>query len=507
MPEMFVLTFEMIRCYFFSMHRFFNFLCETFVTNLEFRDQTVGSCVVTLKSSFATALPCLTREHCDVLTILAGRKMGSFVNLLVNDLLLPWLELRAPYLREFIEYLKRSPNDHVCGVAGELLALISSQRVFCPSVPSAPPCSQIPRLALAMSNRDLLLLIDIWGSSILMEMGGHSLKRWAAQNANPPDDMFYIEIPTGIADSEPTVLRPKIEPEYSRLYIRITQESQKSGKQLPALLENPPFCDSFSGDFKRAALVQFVNETRASVSAMEALVKLVQNRLEINRYRESIIRTQNCLLEHLAKAYLKENKEAKKRLARKAFHQFSWDRFTKKRVDPLIEMYTWFAILNLLRLVPDAQLTNLVAMYTNHVTTQVMGRVHVWGSNHMEMMKPLSSLVPRIRQAFRLPYGARLSQLIKVMVELQGYYSGLVKRGNPEWQVMYEFLMVNLDREEMMKSIIVWNWSVLSCQSMNRMSGSVHQTALDEILNGFVTMLVGNQELQIAFGKYVPTFD
>jgi hypothetical protein len=95
---------------------------------------------------------------------------------------------------------------------------------------------------------------------------------------------------------------------------------------------------------------------------------------------------------------------------------------------------------------------------------------------------------------------------LKQWGELQGYYSDLLKRAKPEWQFMFEFLVIYVDREEIVKSAIVWNRSVLSRQWMRRISGSVHQSELEEIINGFTTMLVGTQELQKAFEEYVPTF-
>jgi hypothetical protein len=201
------------------------------------------------------------------------------------------------------------------------------------------------------------------------------------------------------------------------------QQAQNSGRPLLTFLRHTPFYEprlplfreELGADFDRAALAKFIGETRASVATMETFIKLQQNRLEIDRYCDPIVRTQNCLLMHFANAYLEEKKKTEKRRAREAAQQFSWDRFIEKYVDPSIEIHFWFAILNLSCLVPDAQLVKLIAMFTAYVNREVVRRVQMWGSNHMEIIRPLCSLVPQVRHAFKLPYGARLSQLIETM--------------------------------------------------------------------------------------------
>jgi hypothetical protein len=242
--------------------------------------------------------------------------------------------------------------------------------------------------------------------------------------------------------------------------------------------------------------------SRASVLAMEDVVLLDELRRDIVVYRTYITKVQDHLLEHFAYAYLKERKRAEKRRGKLARRPFA----PAMLAGEATEIPSWIAVLNLFRLAEDIRLSRLFALYAAHIDTAVVGRVQTWASAHPYIAKPLCTLMTRITRAVRLPYGARLRVIMQIMEHIQEFCNGLRYADGADWQRMYEFVMVTMDKEDALRSIIVWNASVLAHESMERLRVSSHFGILEHILSGFVTMIVDNPELRHAFVEYVPAF-
>jgi hypothetical protein len=514
-PGMVALATEMMRSYLFSMHRFHYVLWETFLAGLTRTTQSVRELSQALLNAFALALPYLTREHCDLLSVFAGRDINAFQDLMIHDVLVPSLELRAPYLTDFICSLKQSADKRDYNLAGDLLALVTSQRVFFPVLPVAPPSSQIPRLAFAMSDRDILVLIEIFGPELAREIGGSAFQKWNADRSHTTYEPFYIEVATRISSGVEHVSVPEIPPEHSRMYGALTQHAREIGCPILTLLKHTPFYapvlpvfpKDFTRDFDCAVMEQIIGKTRAAVCAMEEVPRLIQGRRAVTEYGIYITTVETLLLDHFASAYLREQKKDAKRRASAAKSQFSWTVFIERYIDPSFAIPTWVAVLNSSQIATDSRLTKLAGLYQMYVNGPVTRRVQIWAAKNPEIAAPLFSLIPRVTHAFRLAYGSRL----RAMLDVMGFVSVFFEHRSPgkekEWQVMYEFLVIYMDRDETIRSMVVWNASVLKDRAIRNLQGSVHQGLLEDVLSGFVTMLLGAPDLQKAFTEYVPSFN
>jgi hypothetical protein len=123
-------------------------------------------------------------------------------------------------------------------------------------------------------------------------------------------------------------------------------------------------------------------------------------------------------------------------------------------------------------------------------------------SKHPNLAKSLWSLNARMALAFHLPYGSRLRVFMETAHIMQGFTVDMRKVGSADWQYMYEFLLINLDPDEIMRSYIVWNASISRFKMIRRFA---YSGVFDALMNGFATMLVDFPRLRKKFDAYQPS--
>jgi hypothetical protein len=221
------------------------------------------------------------------------------------------------------------------------------------------------------------------------------------------------------------------------------QEALDSGHSLLTLLVHTPFYSpQLPADL--LAMEHVIWKTQAGVLAMEDGLRLDQFRRDVVVGRTYITKVQDDLLEHIANASLNEQKRNEKSRAERPFVWVTWP---AKR--------------------PSSTL----------------------GSS---FSTSLAHQFPRRRPSPEL--GIRT--FLHCQTTLRTRYA--------EWQKMFEFVMVTMDKEDALRSIVVWNASLLTRESMHRLSESSHLGVLEQILTGFLTMMIDKADLRRAFAEYVP---
>jgi hypothetical protein len=248
---------------------------------------------------------------------------------------------------------------------------------------------------------------------------------------------------------------------------------------------------------------QLIIDMRVDFDAIDEAARLRQHYQEIQMHCNYVETTQQLLLTHLVEIYMTQKQHAGKRIGLGAKHDFSWASFTTQFAHRSLPFPTWMAILNRQILKRNNRLEKLTAMFREYMRSTVEPRVVTWVSEHAKFATPVVSLRARMKYAFKLPYGSRLRVFMETAQIMQGFCVDIKTVGSADWQPMYEFLIVNLESDELMKSFIVWNASVLAFKLIRRFA---HDNVFDALMNGFATMLVDNPDIQHEFEGYEPSF-
>jgi hypothetical protein len=248
-------------------------------------------------------------------------------------------------------------------------------------------------------------------------------------------------------------------------------------------------------------MAQLLCEHRDKLAALEHLVTLVQLRHDVDGYELWIKRTRARLLDHFAGLFLEKAENDEKLRFEKAGKQFSQEVFLTGHVNRKLVFHSWVAILNRMdsRTLPTDK--RLATVFKKHMQTEVSKRVCQWRKEHTETADGLGAVRKILARAARAQLGARLRTYIEA-VEL----ITLVEKSRPdgqnlEWQLMFEYVMAPQDPAVVFQSFLAWNGSVFNNGASRQFIGDERQGALDQLLNGFVTMCVGSPELQ----KRLPT--
>jgi hypothetical protein len=257
-----------------------------------------------------------------------------------------------------------------------------------------------------------------------------------------------------------------------------------------------------SKEFVRVALKQVVFLGQSTLWLMEQAMELVQHCREIAGYGQYIETSESLLLTHFASGYLGNKKATESSGTRTAKRQFSCPGFTAEFGRGSIGFATWVAILNLGVLKTDKKLKRLIETYRVYMKKVIEPKVLIWASSHPHIASPLVSLAPRMKLAFRLPYGSRLRVFLETAVIMQGFNVDVKGQGSAKWQSMYEFLMLELDKKDTMESFVVWKASGVASAIQSRRRGM-----LDAVMSAFATMLIDGPELQSDFDAFEPVFE
>jgi hypothetical protein len=496
----------LITSFLFSAYQFNSHFWETFLGRIQNTDQQVSACIVVLKSSLQSSLPYLTLHHTAVLSGLAACDMESFRYVLFHEILVSQLQIRAPHLTDFLKFLEYCCTGYH-PIIFDLLEIITHQREFFRSVPTAPGSRVLPRLAFTFTDRDILFVRSIFGTRLSKVPGGQTLEKWTPEGGTSTYRPYYCEIATRIPSQVPECFQVSISREHNRIYSRLQKESADSGRPILSFLRHTRFykiqrtCSILTtAEFDCVAMHQIISRGQATLQAMDQVMELLQANGEIAVYGRSIDKAQLLVLTHFASGHLLHRKLAEASRG----GVFTWERFVAECIVRAVTFPTWAAILNISNLNGNDQLTRLIGLYRDYMQAIVQPRVMIWAGVHANVAVSLTSLVSKMRLAFQLPYGSRLSTFLEIAEIVHGFDMDLKKSEAVAWQNLYEFLMCQLDQRKTIESFVVWNASVFRSETIHDFPGGIQQGMLEAIMSAFVTMIVDGKELQDAFRTYRP---
>jgi hypothetical protein len=395
--------------------------------------------------------------------------------------------------------------------------MLTSQREFFVVVPAAPVSRVLPRMPFTFTDRDIFFMTTIYGATLAEIPGGSLIQRWAAENSGVGYDTFVADIPTRISSSPEraeSAESAEMMPEYFRLYSAMKKSAIESGRSLLSYLTHTRFfqpdvaisnlCKLSTSDFEREVLKYEIFEGQSILEAMDQVVELLQHIREITGYRRYIEESQSLAWTNFVSGYLGQKKSKESFGTRSVKEAFSWAGFATQGAQPPIGFPAMVGILNLSVLKKSPTIGKLNGQYRAYLEKVVEPRVILWASCHADIATPLMSLTPRMRLAFKLPYGSRLRVFLETAEIMHGFNVDIAKSGKPEWQGMYEFLMVELRDEDTIESYAVWNASIPSVTEIRGSARSTHREMLDAVMSAFATMIVDNPDLQRAFFAFVP---
>jgi hypothetical protein len=301
----------------------------------------------------------------------------------------------------------------------------------------------------------------------------------------------------------------EIEGKFAFLYNRLKFESGKSGLSVVSQLPGTAFFVDLPGRpplprgeaFVRAVMQQVLVEQQEAFDDLDSALALAQLTREVIAYRDAIQRTRARLLDHFAMLYLVERMNAEQINVELAGKKFARNDFLVRNVKPKLFFHSWVAILNLMdqRIIPnDRAVKRLRTVFEKHMRSVVMSRVSAGITENPELANPLEKVYRQVLPAKEMKLGERL----RAFVEVVNLIATIGQEKQP-WQMMFEFVMVALNPKIVFDSFIVWNATVLHDESQWQFAGDVHQESLDLLVNGFLTMPVGNPELQRDLGLYL----
>jgi hypothetical protein len=505
-PTLTTVAAEMIRSFFFSAYRFFDALPAGSAGNAAYS--------AALKTALEIAIPCLSSGHASVLMQLAAIDHSLFLSVLFRDLFAFTLMQRAPYLKKCVDFFyKCAQVTSAERLSTDVLFLLTRCHHFSPLVPPAPLSAELPLLAFTMSDRDFLIIIDVYRPMLVTEESGSTLTDWAARHQNVSYAPFYLEIPMRVGPRQ-TVKPPhfEIDSEFAFLYNRIKFEAGNAGLTVVSQLPGSPLFVPLPGRpprprweaFERAVMRQVLVEQQQTFDQLEQALALLQLTREVIAYRGAIQRTRARLLDHFAMLYLVERMNAEKVTVELAGKKFARNDFLMRNVKPKLIFHSWVAILNLMdqHILPNDRSTRkLRKVFGKHVRSIVTPRVVAWITENIELAKSLG----KVRRGLLPAQEMRLGERLRAFVEMVDLIAALASAGREKraWQVMFEYVVIALDPDLILDSFVTWNATVLNDESRWQFTGDGHQESLDHLVNGFLTMSVGSAELQRDLGLYL----
>jgi hypothetical protein len=130
-------------------------------------------------------------------------------------------------------------------------------------------------------------------------------------------------------------------------------------------------------------------------------------------------------------------------------------------------------------------------------------RVMEWAATNSGITPALARIRRRMTRVGQMGFGARLLAFIEAVELITALENALAGKTWVDWQPMFEYVVVVLDPARLCQSFVVWNATIFSPEVQQQLGEDRRQEALDHLLNGLVTLSIGQPTLQRDLQDYI----